>query len=118
MGERRCKSSWSRSWLRSWPWRRPSRRPRPAAAAVAARRGLEWKQPFRNFRRVDGRVDGHSGYLEWRRDHGAGRPDRSTTSPSASPSGTSSDFTKYTTQADCQRAGGMWQVAQNACTKK
>jgi hypothetical protein len=39
----------------------------------------------------------------------------STTSPSASPSG---DFAQYTTQADCEKAGGLWQFASNKCEKK
>lgn len=40
------------------------------------------------------------------------------TPPSASPSGTSSDFSQYTTNADCEKAGGMWQTATSKCEKK
>jgi hypothetical protein len=27
-------------------------------------------------------------------------------------------MSKYTTKADCEKAGGMWQAASNKCTKK
>lgn len=47
-----------------------------------------------------------------------GASGRSSGSPSASPSGTVSDFSKYTTKATCEKAGGMWQVTQNKCEKK
>lgn len=44
------------------------------------------------------------------------------TSPSASPTPSSSpasgDFSQYTTKADCEKAGGMWQAASNKCAKK
>jgi hypothetical protein len=42
----------------------------------------------------------------------------SSTTPSASPSGSSSDLSQYMTKADCEKAGGMWQVASNKCVKK
>jgi hypothetical protein len=43
----------------------------------------------------------------------------SSSSPSASPSGSgAADFAKYTNRADCEKAGGMWQTATNACVKK
>jgi hypothetical protein len=42
----------------------------------------------------------------------------SPSSPAASPSGTASDFAKYTTKADCEKAGGMWDTASNKCQKK
>jgi hypothetical protein len=45
-----------------------------------------------------------------------------TSSPSASPSpssgSTSGDFSQYLTQADCEKAGGMWQASANKCAKK
>jgi hypothetical protein len=36
--------------------------------------------------------------------------------PSASPSGT--DLSKFKTQADCEKAGGMWSDATQKCAKK
>jgi hypothetical protein len=45
----------------------------------------------------------------------------STTGGSATPSPTASpdfDFEKLTTQADCEKAGGEWQIASNKCAKK
>lgn len=45
----------------------------------------------------------------------------SSTSPSASPSGSGSmgsDFSKFHTKADCEKAGGMWQTASSSCMKK
>ena len=39
-------------------------------------------------------------------------------SPSASPSEKSNDFEKYTTPADCEKAGGAWQMATNKCARK
>lgn len=38
------------------------------------------------------------------------------TTPSASPSGT--DMSKYTTKADCEKAGGKWQASSKMCMKK
>jgi hypothetical protein len=40
------------------------------------------------------------------------------TAPSASPSGTSGDFAQYTSQVDCEQAGGMWHAASSKCEKK
>jgi hypothetical protein len=42
----------------------------------------------------------------------------SSSSPSASPSAAPIDFSQYTTQADCEKAGGMWQSASSKCEKK
>jgi hypothetical protein len=36
--------------------------------------------------------------------------------PSASPSGT--DLSAFKTQADCEKAGGMWSAATSKCAKK
>jgi hypothetical protein len=30
----------------------------------------------------------------------------------------SSSFSKYTTQTDCEKAGGMWQTASSSCVAK
>lgn len=49
---------------------------------------------------------------------GSGTTPTPGTAPSASPSGTSSDFSQYTTNADCEKAGGMWQTATSKCEKK
>ncbi|HEU4368575.1 MAG TPA: hypothetical protein VFV05_10165 [Methylomirabilota bacterium] len=43
----------------------------------------------------------------------------SSSSPAASPSGSpSSDLSKISTKAECEKAGGMWQAAANKCEKK
>jgi hypothetical protein len=42
----------------------------------------------------------------------------STSSPSASPSGSAGDLSQYTTKADCEKAGGMWESASNKCAKR
>jgi hypothetical protein len=42
----------------------------------------------------------------------------SSNSPSASPSHTADDFAKYTTPADCEKAGGVWLMATNRCVRK
>jgi hypothetical protein len=39
-----------------------------------------------------------------------------TSAPSASPSGT--DMSMHKTQADCEKAGGMWSTATSKCGKK
>jgi hypothetical protein len=52
----------------------------------------------------------------------SGGPSGAGASPSASPSpsssSTSDDFAQYTTQADCEKAGGTWELAANKCAKK
>lgn len=38
--------------------------------------------------------------------------------PAASPSGSSTDLSKITTKAGCEKAGGMWQATASKCEKK
>ena len=38
--------------------------------------------------------------------------------PAASPSGSMADMSKYTTKADCEKAGGKWQASSKMCMKK
>jgi hypothetical protein len=49
---------------------------------------------------------------------GASGGSSSSSSPSASPSGADDSFSKYTTKADCEKAGGMWTEAAKSCKKK